>query len=360
MTTNRVVIFSDLHLHPWAFGSRVNEWGYNSRMWAMANAVHEMIQYCDANQIDTVFFCGDLFHTHGKVDTGALLLASRIFEHFKQAGIHVVVLRGNHDTASARGYNIHSLKWLDAYDNVIVVEKNHTHVNFKGINFAALAYTEDAEEIRHFLNVKVKDQDLVLMHQGVAGVPMASGWVLDEVLTPSMIPENIKHCFIGHYHEHKRVTDKITVVGSMTHQTWADVDATRGFIDYNLETNEIIQIKSNAPEFCRIDFGGDSVLEDDFQHQGPGGFKNKMINAKNFQGDPDDVRDKLLSWGALAVTFELSDKTSNNGKSLIHYTGDFSVQPILDEYEKSISNQRTLEIGKEIREESYEVPELHS
>ena len=66
------LIFSDLHLHPFLYGSSTTETGYNSRLWSQWLVIQEMIQDAVDRGVKHAYFGGDLFHVHGTISVEAM------------------------------------------------------------------------------------------------------------------------------------------------------------------------------------------------------------------------------------------------------------------------------------------------
>jgi len=209
------LVFSDLHLNQWAYGSTITSEGFNSRLWAQAMACQEMIEDAEREGVRYAYFCGDLFHLHGSVPTQALVMASRLFNGLRSRGIQIRAIPGNHDMQDKQG-KIHGLEFLPEGERLGYWPDDD------GLFVQALPYTTDEEVLKRFLgelDFGEAGGGMILLHQGVAGVPLSSGWVLDEKLTPKMIPENVM-AFVGHYHFFRQVSSNLTVVGNLTPLTW--------------------------------------------------------------------------------------------------------------------------------------------
>lgn len=332
------IIFSDLHLHNWNFGATVTPEGFNSRLWNQWLSAKEMINYAEEYNVKYVYFCGDLFHIHGFVSTPALFIATKIFTELRKRGIKLRVVPGNHDMADKQG-NIHGLciaseeeisgKWMD-----------------DGLNVYALPYTQSEEALKQFLgNVGDGDGGMVLLHQGVAGVPLSSGYLLDEKLNPKMIPDN-SVAFTGHYHFHKKVTPRLTVVGNLTPLNWGDIDQGKGWLCWDDETGKCEQIlQRSSPMF--ISWNKKREKHSDLLNVN-GAFVRYTDPVTTTQMDKE--RNRLQEAGALTVQFS-NFKTSNK-ETKIRSGDQITMDHLLEQFYKNTEGRRR-EVGIEVRENRY-------
>lgn len=336
------LIFSDLHLHTWAYGATVTEQGFNSRLWSQWQAVQQMIEEVEEHGIEYAYFCGDMFHQHGTVPTQALVLASAMVDQLRKRKVKIRAIPGNHDQYSRDGH-IHALSWLEEGEL-------YGHWVDEGLTVTALPYTEDEERIKQFLGHAADAGGVVLLHQGVSGVPLSSGYVLDERLTPEMIPDNVR-AFTGHYHFHRAVTPNLTVVGNLTPLNWSDIDQSKGWVIWDDETGEMEQhLQSAAPSFItwNADIAGHSDIEN-------------VQNAFVRYTDPveagshrEDIRRDLVEAGALSVEFP---KVEVSGKADFVRTGDdMTVEHLIEVFENQDMDDRRRQVGVEIRENRYATP----
>lgn len=337
------IIFSDLHLHTWAYGATTNQFGMNSRLYAQYEALLEMISYAQEHDIKYIYFCGDMFHTHSSVSTQALMVAGEFFRMLKSYDMKLRVIPGNHDFASMSG-NIHSLWWLpEEVTNGVWCDE--------GVFVHALPYTKDEDILKQFLEgaSKLPDGSIILLHQGVAGVPLSSGWVMDERLTADMIPPNVM-AFTGHYHFHKRVTSNLTVVGNLTPLNWNDIDQVKGWIVYDDETKEITQVQqTKAPSFRKFEA---SDLETDVVRQSVGG-SFVRVSGRVPQRKQEEVRDQLVKLGGLTVEFTEAEEAP---KVQIRAAEEITLDHLVKSFEKKDMEPRRIEVGKQVREMNYVQP----
>lgn len=332
------LLFSDLHLNKWSYGASVTKEGFNSRLWQQWLAAKEMIDYAEDNAIEYVYFTGDLFHTHGTISTEALNIACKIFDEFRKRGIKIRAIPGNHDMADKQG-SIHSLSFLPP-------EETCGQWVDGGLDVYSMPYTQDEEALKRFLGgVGEGDGGMVLLHQGVAGVPLSSGYLLDEKLNPEMIPEN-SVAFTGHYHFHRVVTPRLTVVGNLISLNWNDIDQIKGWVVWDDETGSVEQI-------CHKDsvlfMSWDNKLEkhSDLSNVN-GAFVRYTVPVKPME--MTEIRAQLTKAGALAVQFSSwqSEKVSKTLKT----NDKLTIDHIVDQFDESTKGRRR-EVGSELRENNY-------
>jgi len=335
---SKSLIFSDLHLHPWAYGSHVTDEGINSRLSAQAKTADEMIEDAVNSGVTTAYFCGDLFHTHGNVPTQALKVACDMFTKIRNQGIAIRAMPGNHDQYDRQG-SIHGLQFLPESERI------GSWVD-EGQRVLALPYTDSDEVLKRFLGdaAVAGESTLLMLHQGVSGVPLSSGYVLDERLTSDMIPDNCR-AFTGHYHFFRAVTPKLTVVGNLTPLGWGDVDQEKGWLIWDRETGALEQkIQTASPEFVTHS-GGDTT-------QIVGRFV-RHSTAVHYSEQPA-IREKLIKEGALSVEFPT--QKVERGVDNIRTGEGITVQHIVEEFDKKTEGRR-VDVGRELRAGTYATPE---
>lgn len=346
----RILIFSDIHLHNWPYGSTLVD-GMNSRLKAQADALNQIA--LASEEADHVVFCGDLFHTHGKIDAAVLKVAWEGFSRIaEQSNTYIDVLVGNHDT-SDKSMKVHDLHWMKAFNfaaspgqgNIFRIIDRPIH-NWKDAptwedNFSFLPYTEDKAVIEKFFS---ECGEVCFMHQGVSEVPMGSGFLIDEILTTDMIPSHVKHVFTGHYHQHNKVADNLTVVGSTMQHNWSDEGDPRGYVWYDTETGGIELRPLDAPMFETLHLNYTSARIDEHENVAGNFIRVTGHDTKN----QEDIRKELTEAGALSVEFV--QETVDVKRLGTPSTPDgFHLPSLVAEYEKQqeVDDERS-KVGKEI------------
>lgn len=329
----RILFFSDFHFHNWNYGAGIRD-GYNTRLLSQVEVFKEIDASAIENNVDVMVFAGDMFHTHSRVDAAVLQQVSNAFRCRRWDGGNTHIMVGNHDMATKSGL-IHSLEPFKFEFNVV----DQPYVN----RWAAMfPYTESQEQLEAWLK-DVPDERVVVLHQGVGGVPVNSGFVLpNETLTPELV-SRFRHTFTGHYHDHKHVNDKLTIIGAPQQHNWGDKGQKRGWLIYNDQTGEIKHFESNAPKFVEIE--GMSTE----------GVSGNFVRIKNPQGNPEIIRDFLRESGALSVEFELPDTDKLDHFGLEYH--NFQLEDVVKKYSTlNKLSKHEIEVGKQIRAGTYEAP----
>jgi DNA repair exonuclease SbcCD nuclease subunit len=299
----------------------------------------DVIKYAKSNNIEYIYHGGDTFHTPGSIPTQALSIFQGFLSSLNSNNIKFRTLVGNHDQANRIG-NIHPLNTNFIKGNLTAEPGEIKHWVDDGLNVFAMGYTESEDKIKELLEVASRTPSMVLMHQGVAGVPLSSGYVIDERLSPSMIPNNCR-VFTGHYHYHKQVTPNLTVIGNLTALNWSDIDQIKGFLVWDDETNETEFIESGAPRFIS--------LRHDMDWDDSNSCFVRFMGEVSL-GESRAIRKDLLDRGAITVEFPSLVKAFESEIN----RDSFKAKDYLKELEKDLEPRR-LKVGQEIREENYEI-----
>jgi DNA repair exonuclease SbcCD nuclease subunit len=332
---SKFVVFSDLHLNEWSYGSTLVD-GKNSRLLAQADVLRQIREYCIAEDVRSVFFCGDLFHTHSKVSAAVLHVAYEEFKAFNDADIFVTFLVGNHDMSDRAG-QVHTLDFLSLLGQVIkpnegVIQNGGSKT---GPTYYYYSYTEDREALLDFLAF-CDQPGYLFLHQGVQNVSMGSGFVIpNEILSADDIPSNIIMAFTGHYHSHRKVSDNLYIVGSPMQHDWGDTGENRGWL--LVDGKEVTLIPSKAPWFMELT--KKELLAD------PELLVGNYVRVKGDVGDL--VKESILGEGALSVEFVVTKETTNQELIAVD---SFELEPLIKEFEKRNKVTKVLgDIGRELR-----------
>lgn len=324
----RFLVISDLHLHNW---SNIPILHQEEKLW-------DVISYALENEIKYILFCGDAFHTHGRIPTTALRVWNKFLLGLKKFDIKIFGISGNHDHADAEG----KITPLDSLNLVGKCLDDTQVVNMEGIPVVGFTYSDDPEKVKNFFH-DLPQNCILLLHQGVSGVEVNSkGFTLNESLKASFIPDRVLHCFSGHYHTHKVVSNKLTIPGALFQHNWGDAGEKRGFLDCYIDSKgtHIKQVHSTRPsEFLKIEYSDWITPTKDVP------LNIKVINVPNGTIINEDQEILYLNNTSITIEFEKIEETSPE----IIRSDNFSVEDFFEEYiSKKEMPEKNLEIGRQL------------
>lgn len=331
----KVLVFSDLHLNNWSYGSRLIN-GYNSRLLAQRNVLTQIAARCKKDNIGTVVFNGDLFHKKGTIDPSVLKVAYEGFSEIAEAVDEMFILVGNHDT-NRRDMAVHSLHWMNSLTGTKVIDKP-----YEAWCGYMLPFTDNEETLKEWMaTVGSSGVHYVFMHQGVQNVKVGSDFVVpDEIFSEEMLPSSVRRAFTGHYHTHAHMP-RITVVGSPMQHDWSDSGIAKGCLAFDTRSGEVEWHPLRAPKFVKYSKG--DQVEGNFIRV-PGTYK----------GDKDALRDALIKSGAESVDFELKIKP------VAAFSASFKGFATSEVMEEFCTNNKVPEqtkiVGYALKDGSYEAP----
>ena len=336
----RILVFSDLHIHEWNYGSTLVN-GMNSRLLDQAGILKQISKYPDIGALDEIVFCGDLFHTHGKLSASVLKVAYEGIRKILQQStndMRFTFLVGNHDTA-LKDKSTHSLHWLNAFGPRVRVVNQQYHSIDSECSF--LSYTESEDVMKQFFK---EAQRTCFMHQGLSGVPMGSGFLIDERFNLAMIPEHVSHVYTGHYHAHTRVSEKATIVGTPMQFTWADEGQDKGFIIIDTVTGEIERVLLDSPRFVTYNMRN-ALREGRHTQETIVGNFVRVINYD--ETHKEDIRKEFIDRGSRSVEFISKRVEAKPMKPL--RTDGFHLPTLVKQYEndQKVTEERS-QVGQEI------------
>lgn len=336
----KVLLFSDLHLHPWQYGSTYFD-GWNSRLLIQKKFLEHVAEVVRKEDIECVIFCGDLFHTHGKLTADVITVAYNGFKEISSAAKKCFSLVGNHDFQSANGY-INSMEFIKGTGWDVIFPRGVEIVDSLALGF--ISYTPDRKVFSEALEKYGKMCNFIFMHQGVQSVPLGNGFELpNEYIIPDELDKKVIH-FTGHYHRHQKVKENLVIVGSPMQHTWSDSGDERGYIILDTGTKEWNHVPYNAPKFVEVDIRSD---------YGPVYYNNnyvRLIGEAPFS-DFERIKEDMRKGGALSVEIRPTLKESTHK---VKTADKITLDGVVSIFEKeSKATDKAIKMGKILREGAY-------
>lgn len=185
----------------------------------------------NAENVDAVFFLGDVFHFQKSVDTPSIHAVKSGFRHLvTTSDAPVYAIPGNHDMFKKGGLwtSVEVISDVFPNDKMRIVNKETTveigGVKIRVIPFNEVGYTSDP------------DASFMVGHLEVAGAMYEPGGLIEErgvdnTFGPGIGNKDAIYYVGGHYH-HPQVVGHSLVVGSCLYHTYKDqiVDCPRGAV----------------------------------------------------------------------------------------------------------------------------------
>lgn len=225
----RVCLVSDLH-----FGVRKNsEVFLNSQTRFITE---QLVPYLKSNGIEYLFVLGDVFDNRSSTNTKVMNAVHEVFKkHFSDFKVYVLV--GNHDCYFNSSVEVNSLKFLDEFNNVTLIEKI-TNIEIDNKNIVMVPWIVDnVKFVREFSKRKC---DVCFGHFNIKGFHFNKFKRSDDGLHSKLFGKCQK-VFTGHFHIRNSQTlygSDIVYIGSPYQLTRNDIDEKRGFTILDLSKME--------------------------------------------------------------------------------------------------------------------------
>jgi len=234
----KVALISDIHL-----GVRKNsEIFLNSQIIFLKE---QFTQYLREFGIKTVFWLGDLFDNRNSLNTKVMNETLDFFNEFSKE-FNSYILIGNHDTYYNSSIEVNSLKFLEKFSNVHLIEKITTiEIDRKKIVMVPWV-TDNLSFIRDFS--QIEDCDLCFGHFNIAGFNFNKVKRSDDGIQGKLFSK-FKKVFSGHFHIRNSQNiqgSEIIYIGSPYQLTRNDIDENRGFVILDTETLKYQHINNNV------------------------------------------------------------------------------------------------------------------
>jgi DNA repair exonuclease SbcCD nuclease subunit len=347
----KVALYSDLHAHPYNNGTLL-EHGTNSRVQDAVSVIQQVYSYAIDNDLDYVFFGGDLFDRRKSIDVDTYNKIHEVVQACSQE-VTTIMIPGNHDQANKSG-TIHALERFQS-DTCVVVGEPGWHTLKDGVCLFAVPYYDDgiviAQHVEEGLKTKPKGKrHLLLIHYGVEGAKIGpSDYVLPcELKLPMLRPEEWDVIFSGHYHLGQQLGDNFHYIGSAMQHRWDDVGFEKTFVVYDSKAGSMDRIPTVAPKFLEIrDKTKDHIVENCFV---------RIIRDYEISEDKKPkIINKLKELGALSVEFRYEPVEEDSPEERIVFSESGGKYQILDDYvssdlidTSSYDLDRLLKMGKKV------------
>jgi DNA repair exonuclease SbcCD nuclease subunit len=262
----KLILFSDLHAHPFKQYATILSNGMNSRLMDAINCIAQVYEHAIAVGADVVLFGGDLFHVRKTIPVVAFNAVYEQMAKFVGSRIPVIMIHGNHDQADRVG-NVHSIHAFRSF--LEVIDKpgwNEVRcANGEELQLMAVPYIENIPQLQEAVSTPCPHpgaHKLLLGHLGIQGAKVGADFVYTNPHDAALSDLNVSAfdaVFLGHYHEYQQLASNAWYIGAPLQHNWGDRGSTRGFILYDTETRTHEHIPLTAPKFVQLAEGEELV-----------------------------------------------------------------------------------------------------
>lgn len=223
----RILLFSDLHLHPHNSDWRRVDDGMEVLKWIHKEAVER--------KIDKVWFLGDWFHVRGYLYPSVVARTYEAMMWFKNSGIEVATLVGNHDMPHKQTTLHHS---LTAFGSIVQVIDQPMIYETDTWNFYWLPYVESVGKTKWAIDKIVAQKDpnkksCLLAHLDINGANYSTFVESTHGIDADYVDSAFDMVITGHYHARQIVGDHTFYIGSPYQQNFGETNETKGFMIFD-------------------------------------------------------------------------------------------------------------------------------
>jgi DNA repair exonuclease SbcCD nuclease subunit len=218
---NRIAIASDLHagVH------------HNSHTWheILHNWADWFISECNKHGIKDIVIPGDFFHHRNEINVHTMHTVCKLFHKFKD--FNILGLVGNHDAYYKNNSRVHSLGFLNEWENVFIADEVTTFQAF-GKNITLCPWGVNLEEI--------PESDIIFGHFELQGFHLNKSKVCTHGFTSEEILDKAPLIITGHFHirdDRKYKKGHILYTGSAYELDWGDSGTSKGYYILDVETS---------------------------------------------------------------------------------------------------------------------------
>lgn len=193
--------------------------------------INKIIDYCEKEDIEYIFFLGDFLFFKDYVESFVLLKIKETLKRLKKFKTRFIV--GNHDMILVDESWCNLLTLYDEY--ITVVNEPYEELELCGNNFIFINYAQNNLIADEKINVKDGMKNVLFCHMDCNGFYTNS---VHEMKDSDIEPENLRmfdQVFTGHYHKRSKRYN-VQYIGNTHHMRKSDAGNPYGFTVLDLET----------------------------------------------------------------------------------------------------------------------------
>ena len=340
----KVLCLADIHLHDFKDFSKTlqvrwdkekltyieDESGdilMNSRLFYILRGLADIRDTAITEGITNILIAGDVFHKRGTITVPVMNGAYQIFKSFKEKGLNIYIIVGNHDQVDQSEISQHSLYTFK--DMVHIIDRPETIDLGDNIKLYGIPFYRAKKTTLFYLNKYPKEQrenTIVMLHIGVDGGIVGGGFAMkDEYTIEEIEPDTWNAVILGHYHKPQKFAKNMCYCGTPIQNSFSDEQVDKsynGFYILDTDTRELEFRELEAPRFLTF-----KSIDDLKNHKSK---YNDYVRIKVQEKDMKDLKEVETDCN---VRVEVNKDYSISKRSEISISDSFAkaVETIVDE-----------------------------
>ena len=287
--------------------------------------LHDLLTYCKKNQIKKIVFLGDWFHLKNKIQVPSYIKSFEVLKLYKEAGIDITFLIGNHDSPQADSNELSILYSFNEYGKVIPL---YDWEDIDGMRFHYLSYTKELPKFEMSSGTNILCGHLDINNFVMEGDFLCTNGFNEESF------ESFYRVYSGHFHKHQ-VKNNIMFIGTPYQIKYSERFDDKGFVVFDTtDMSEKFVVYDRAPVFKEID----SESED------ADAIKGNFIRVRVSKDSEEltQLRNKYLAMGAQAVDFIFESTEDAKDINIIEDLSMGSMREIASRYFDALLENKVL------------------
>ena len=282
----------------------------------------------------------------------------RFINRFKEMGIDLHIIIGNHDTYYKNTSEINSMEELVGSDGFEIYTDPKV-VTFDGTPILFLPWINNDNYEKSMEALETANSDIIMGHLEINGFEMHKGQLADGMFEKKLF-NRFETVFTGHFH-HKSDDGQIYYLGTPYEIFWNDYDDPKGFHIFDTATRELERIVNPYTIFEKIYYDDTT---NDYSNHDISQYKNKyvkliVVNKKDLY-QFDLFTDKLLKADAHEVKIieDFSELDANNvSDDIVENTEDTMtlLEKYIDDLDVSLDKDRLKNTMKSLYNEAQDL-----
>lgn len=236
----RIAHLADVHLG-YNYLNLTTAEGQNQREADVERAALAAAQYV-CEQVDLAVIAGDVLDST-RISTRGFAGALKFCRVFKQAGVPVVIMPGNHDQAEGEKtfpmLELLAEEGIDVYLGQTTLDFPEARLHL--VPFRALSRSLRGKDLDEF--DFAKDKANVLVSHGAVDAP---GIFEESVMIPKLWIEDPRFALVmlGHIHQHRQINERTFYSGAVEHLGFGEIKEKPGFWIHELNETGLVESTS--------------------------------------------------------------------------------------------------------------------